>query len=121
QRAFPAWRAAVMERLDIRWAAGQQQPVERGEDGVAIGLGPDRRDQQRQAAHRVDDRVRIAFVDRVEGALVDRAQAARDANQRQVATGHLALLVAFLLDRRTEQVLILKQPGIERYTQLQVG
>ena len=90
QRALPARRAAVMVRLDIGRAAGQQDAVEPVEDRAAIGHWPDRRDQHRQPADRVDDSARVALVDRVEGALVDRAHTARDADQWQGTGGHLS-------------------------------
>ena len=58
QRALHARRPAVMVRLDIRRAAGQQQAVEPVEQRGAIDLRADRRDQHRQAAGGLDDGVR---------------------------------------------------------------
>ena len=77
-----------MVRLDIRRAAGQQQAVEPVEQRGAIGLRPDRRDQHRQASGDLDDGFGISFADGVKPALVDRANAGRDADKRKTATGH---------------------------------
>ena len=71
QRALHARRAAVMVRLDIRRAAGQQQTVEPVKQRAAIGLRADRRDQHRQAAGDLDDGLGILIGDGVKPALVD--------------------------------------------------
>ncbi len=69
---------------DVRDAAGQHQPVEPVDQVGAVEERPERRDQQRQGAGRLDQRRDILVADDVERQPVDILGAGRHADQRRV-------------------------------------
>src|SRR6516164_9991473 len=110
---------AVMAGMDIRWTAGQQQPIEPVEQRADIDLRPDRRDQYRQTPRGIDHRIRIFLVYPVEDSLFDRAEAAGDADERHVVNGHRRLNSRLILAAPGgKRIVIYKQLRVERHPEL---
>src|SRR5690348_1749561 len=83
-----------MAGMHVRGAARQQKPVEPVEQPADIDLRPYRRDQNWQASCRVDNRGWILVVYPVDDPLVDFAETGRNADERQMASGHQVRLKA---------------------------
>ena len=71
-------RPAIVVRLDVGRAAGEQQAVEPVQKVVGIDPVADRRDQERQAAGAVDHAVDVLGADLMEAEAVTGNQAGRE-------------------------------------------
>ncbi|CAN0622110.1 protein of unknown function [Burkholderia multivorans] len=65
QRAGRARRPAVALRLDVRMAAGEQQPVDRGQDPLDALARAERGQHEREHARAVDERGEVLLAGRV--------------------------------------------------------